>query len=354
MEYRLIITDSIGVENGDPDYILGWPVNPTHSPEGNITFVDRMKHAVFIYAPDGTFVRSIGREGEGPGEFQMPTGVAFRSDGSLLIRDGNSITLFDSSCEYVDRMAWPFSPPYLLTALDNGGFIGEMRTPAPVDNGVLWVSTLAQWDDGEEDPSVEYSSIEYEWNVESVGDISSSRGSTMYSCAAGNGRVFYSRSSIDEFEIHGCEPDGTPFLHIEDPDTYRVSKSEDELRMEMDNFSSFLNRMSGGSSGDIPIEPDPYRHTVLGMFMDGEDRLWVRLGCYTGIVFRVYDMNGEVLFHAMVEYHGDPVDLMSWEITGDEHGFLGYDPFQDQYQRIYILALVEAGQTSDNEFAGPE
>ncbi|MCK5065323.1 MAG: 6-bladed beta-propeller, partial [Candidatus Fermentibacteraceae bacterium] len=339
--YKLVITDSIGVEIGDTNYILGWPVSLTHSPDGNIAFLDRMKHAAFIYTPEGEFIRTIGREGEGPGEFHMPSGLEFYSDGSLLIGDQDGIALFNSSYDFKEQMTWPLMAPSIITALEGGGFIGTENIPKPTENRIMWVSTLARWDDGDEEPSVEYFGIEYEWDIESPGDFSSSRESTIYNCATPNGRVFYSRSSIDEFVIHGCEPDGTPFLRIEDESVHRVRKSEQEIQIEIDNFTRFFNRMTGGSSRGDPIEPDPYKRIVLGMFVDGEDRLWVRLGYYEGIVFRVYDMSGEILFHAMLDYNGDPLDLISWSITGDEHGFLAINVSHEYYQRIYMLSLVE-------------
>ena len=50
---------------------------------------------------------------------------------------------------------------------------------------------------------------------------------------------------------------------------------------------------------------------------------------------------GEILFHAEVEYDGNPADLNSWEITGDEHGFLGINTSHEYFQRVYMLTLVE-------------
>ncbi|MCK5063695.1 MAG: hypothetical protein KAQ97_00360, partial [Candidatus Fermentibacteraceae bacterium] len=107
---------------------------------------------------------------------------------------------------------------------------------------------------------------------------------------------------------------------------------------EIDNF------LNGKSPDDlpIPVKPDPYKLTACGLFTDGEERLWVRLGSYPGIIFRVYDMSGEILFHVMFEYDGDPIDLNSWEITGDEHGFLGHNTSHEYFARIYMLTLVEA------------
>ena len=341
IEYILVITDSIGVEIGDPEYILGWPVSPTHSPDCNIVFVDRMKHAAFMYTPEGEFIRTIGREGEGPGEFHIPWVVSFLSDGTMLIGDPRSITLFDSNCEYQSRMTWPLFNPFLITALDSGGFIGKETEFLPDEDGVTFVSTLARWD-GDEDPSVEYFSVEYEWVQSDVSDFSRSRESTIYCCATLDGRVFYSQSSIDEFVIHGCKPDGTPFLYIEDENFHRVRKSEEDLQAEMNAWNSLVRLALGGSSTGRPVKLDPYRRVINDMFVDGEERLWVRLGSFPGIVFRVYDFSGEILFHAMVEYDGNPADLNSWEITGDKYGFLAVNTSQEYSQKVYMLTLVEA------------
>lgn len=110
------------------------------------------------------------------------------------------------------------------------------------EEGLFAVSTLARWD-GEEEPSVEYFSIEYEWDIDpNAIDFSKSRGRSYLSCATRRGRVFYSQSSIDEFVIHCCEPDGTPFLLIEDEDVHRVRKSEDEIQAELDALNSWVIR----------------------------------------------------------------------------------------------------------------
>ena len=342
IEYKLVIIDSIGVEIGEDEYMLGWPTSATHSPDGDILITDSQKHTVFVYTPEGEFIRTIGREGEGPGEFRMPSGLEFYSDGRLLIGDTDGITLYDSSYEYQGQLTWSgFDKPWLQMAVDTGGFIGITSTWLPGENGIEIVTTLGRWE-GEGDPSVEYFSLESEFIPENGIDHTESRESEIIYCATRAGKVFYSQSSIDEFVIHGCEPDGAPFLHIVDDNFHRVRKSEEDVQAEMDFWNSFARMMRGDSSKDNTVKLDPYRRTILGMFTDGGERLWVRLGCYPGIIFRVYDFSGEILFHAEVEYDGNPADLNSWEITGDEHGFLGYDKSNEYCQRIYMLTLVEA------------
>jgi hypothetical protein len=140
--------------------------------------------------------------------------------------------------------------------------------------------------------------------------------------------------------ITGCEPDGTGFLRIEDPTFRRVRKTVQEMQKEIDWSESFASY--AGTGREITLKPDPFRRAILGMFLVGDDELWVRLGYYEGIVFRIYDMTGEPQFHVMFDYPGDPADLINWQVTGSEQGFLAYETMPEYCPRIYILSLVEA------------
>jgi len=334
IDYYLVITDSIGVEAGDSNYMFHLPVDVVFSPGGNIAVLDKLKHAAFVFTSEGEFIRSVGREGDGPGEFRMPSSIEFSSNGNFLIQD-KKIAIFDSTFNYVDQMTWPRYPPHLIKALDEGGFVGLLGNFLPGEYGVVSVQTLARWDEGDS-ASVEYATISNEFDPDDgTIDRSESREDRLYCCATGCGRVFYSQSSVDEYVIIGCESDGTEFLRIENPDFHRIRKTDQEMQAEIDWFDSFM--AYAGSTRDLSVQPDPFRRVVLGMFTIGEDELWVRLGSFEGIVFRVYDMTGEILFHVKLEYPGDPADLINWEVTGSEHGFLAYETMPEYYPRIYVL-----------------
>jgi hypothetical protein len=145
IDYYLVITDSIGVEMGEDCYMFRWPVDATHSPDGDIAVLDKLKHCVLLYTSEGEFIRTIGREGEGPGEFHMPSSIEFRSDGSLLIQD-REIATYDQYYDYQDQMTWPRYPPYLVEALDDGGFVGNQGMFLPGEHGVVLTSTIGRWD----------------------------------------------------------------------------------------------------------------------------------------------------------------------------------------------------------------
>jgi hypothetical protein len=51
--------------------------------DGNIYVLDRQLSEVKAYSPGGTYLRTIGREGEGPGEFRQPLDMFFLPDGKL-------------------------------------------------------------------------------------------------------------------------------------------------------------------------------------------------------------------------------------------------------------------------------
>lgn len=62
--------------------------------DGNVYVSDREEHKIWVFDPLGRSLRSIGRRGQGPGEFQAPTGIAVSPDLRLYVRDQNNVTRF--------------------------------------------------------------------------------------------------------------------------------------------------------------------------------------------------------------------------------------------------------------------
>lgn len=341
IDYYLVITDSIGAEVGDSNYVFNWPGDAAYSPDGEIAVADKMRHEVLFYTVDGEFICSIGSQGEGPGAFIRPYGIDFYSDGSFLVTCRNGISLYNSEYEYQDRMKWPLLGPHVVTALDAGGFVGTSRAFDVDEQRIMATSTLGLWKEVG-DPYIEYHSIEYVWEIpDKVIDMSANRENGILACASRKGRVFFTRMSIDRFEIAGLESDGTEFFHVIDDNFCRTRKTDEELHDEMEDLESLRNRVRGVPF-EMEVRLDPFKQAISFMFLEGNERLWVWLGSYPGIVFRVYGMDGEVLFHAMVDYHGDILDLRNWVMKIDEYGCLMFPTNPQDTPRIYMLELVEA------------
>lgn len=89
---RASVGVTIGVVEGDPRYAFGDVTSVAADAAGRIYVADRIGSSIRVYAPDGTFLAQIGREGDGPGEFQWPADLVFGPDGVLYVRDAHRIT----------------------------------------------------------------------------------------------------------------------------------------------------------------------------------------------------------------------------------------------------------------------
>jgi hypothetical protein len=68
-------------------------------PSGRLAIVDLSEGIVHIFNPDGSYVRSLGRRGTGPGEFMAPHTPRFGPDGRVHVPDSRrgTISVFDSA-----------------------------------------------------------------------------------------------------------------------------------------------------------------------------------------------------------------------------------------------------------------
>lgn len=77
-------------------------------PDGRLLVTDVLNHAVQLFGPDGAHLGTLGRQGQGPGEFMLPTGLQTLGDSILVVDEGNRrIQVFTSRGEYVESRTWP-------------------------------------------------------------------------------------------------------------------------------------------------------------------------------------------------------------------------------------------------------
>lgn len=335
IDIYLTVTDSIGIDMGDSNYVFGKPALAFHSPDGDIAILDIQKLCILFYSPEGEYIQTVGREGSGPGEFLMPISFTFMSNGGIAVSDvmAGKITFFDSDYEYSDQLIGFFpSAPTVIIGVDSGAIVGMLTAFDQTEEGMFLGFTLARWE-GEVEPTVEYFSTFEPFDPSDIAAFS--KDCVFMATAAPDGRVFRAPFSTEDFIIEGYVPDGTSFLYIEDEDFRKVKKTDEEIQDEIDRANE--NMAAYGVAGIIEWEPDPYKTSIISLSIDSFDRLWVRMGIYREIVFRVYDMDGEFLFTAGVDLPGDIDSFENWQITVDQHGILAFDNMPEDYPRIYIL-----------------
>ena len=97
---------SIGEFEGDENYMFGGGINFNTDDEGNFYVVDSDNHRIQKYNPEGKYLLTIGREGQGPGEFRGFSLPRFDKDNHLYITDGSNrrISFFDKDGQYLKQI----------------------------------------------------------------------------------------------------------------------------------------------------------------------------------------------------------------------------------------------------------
>ncbi|MDH5467211.1 MAG: 6-bladed beta-propeller [Candidatus Aminicenantes bacterium] len=76
---------SIGVIEGDENYMLSWPYDLEVDDDGTIYVMDWREDTIKVYDKEGNYIRIVARKGRGPGEFESPAHFKISTDGKLVL-----------------------------------------------------------------------------------------------------------------------------------------------------------------------------------------------------------------------------------------------------------------------------
>ncbi len=339
----ITISDSIGIELGDSNYVFGQIVGLGITPKGNIAVLDMQKHCVSIFNPAGEFIQRIGRQGSGPGEFQLPVAMAFFPDpGDTNLPDslvpglavcdamGGKLVYFDRNYNYMTDVQGFFpSPPANLRGVDGNAIVGMKPEFEQNDQGMFMGFTIGRWEMGETEPSVVYF---HSMSPFDPSDLSSMQNDIVSFGADAQGFVLTAPLSTDSYTFTLWSPDSQEVFTYEDQDFQKVPKTQSEIDLEREVVNSRMVQQ-GMPESMANWEPDPYRPAIAGLWFDDLDRIWVTKGTTRSPSFDVYDKEGNFLFSVAVDA-GERA--MTWQayIFGDK--FLAFDTDPDYYPQVFI------------------
>jgi hypothetical protein len=100
---------------------------------GNLIVSDIGNRRVQMFDKNGAFVRAIGRQGQGPGEYMFPGGIYFDADGNIWVDGGRGMVVFSKDGLFVRNVSVANS--LMRKMLGPGGsFIGTTQ-PSPGQGG---------------------------------------------------------------------------------------------------------------------------------------------------------------------------------------------------------------------------
>jgi len=100
-----IVLDGLEVVLSDAAVDLSFPAAIDVDADGNIWVVDRRLRQMLVVSPEGEVLRTIGRNGEGPGEFRGPRGLAVRGDRVYVLDNVHGVQAFDIEGNYLSEYA---------------------------------------------------------------------------------------------------------------------------------------------------------------------------------------------------------------------------------------------------------
>jgi len=337
---ELVFADSIGVELGDSNFVLGSIEAVSHTLEGNILLLDRPAARVREYTADGEFVRNHGRRGSGPGEFINPLSMTRLTDGRMAVLDQQTggIHLFSADGEWLGISAQITNEPVLwITPADGDQFIGTLNSWSIENDQMFATAIVGRFSVDSAQANLVYWENTFPFDFIDFTELVEKAyfAQTWASDRAGN--VFMGPRDPEIYEITGFDVSGEPFIEIS-LDIPMVEKGADEIAFEAEFWNQRARNMGANVTTDFNV--NPYRWMIHSLGVDGQNRLWVRRGTEGTPTFDVFDYTGEHLFTAALPAVSGYQGLL-WEVKIDEFGILAWsmDP-PDGYQKLYTLELL--------------
>ncbi len=304
----------IGGDTDDEDEFFGVIAQIITDDKGNVYLLDSQLARVKIFSQNGEFVREIGREGEGPGEFRYPTGMFFTKDGNLAVMQvaPGKIVLLSPEGEPMGEYPLPESKDggFLLLLGGNSGagnVVLSMRKDAYSEQRFETTLYLASIDaQGQE-------TARYHEETRAIDFANAVMDERMWNTidrrwtVGWDGRV-YAVTKYQGYNIHVWKKDGSLDRIIEVAHEAR-KRTQEETDLVRRIYEIFVRRLPNGK-----LELSEYIQDIESIFSREDGSLWVLSGEGSRDnpdgsigVFDVFDANGHFVRRVTMMGEGDPM-----------------------------------------------
>ena len=328
----LYISDSIGIDMGDSNYVFGAVSSATLTTDGNIAVLDMQKTVISLFTPYGEFIGNIGRKGSGPGEFLYPAAIASRPEGGFVVSDlmGNKLINYDSNYEYISEQTGFYpSPPLAFVAIEGMEIVALKSVVDESEDRISMGKAVGRWTMEDPDPSVTYYSSLSRFDPN---DMNSSEDNAVLFAASVNGNVFTSQISPDVYSFTSWSRDGDELFTYIEEDFQPERRTQEDINAEIEQIDRRMSSQ-GLSASAIGWDPNPDKFAISGLFVDGINRLWVSKGTTRTPYFDVYDLSGLHLFTAALDAG---LRSQSWNTIIVQDKFICFDLNPEDYPRVFF------------------
>ncbi|HST61029.1 MAG TPA: hypothetical protein VLK84_20160 [Longimicrobium sp.] len=285
----------IGIADGEGPTLFGGIAAVEADSAGRIWVLERQAKELRRFDARGKHTGTIGREGEGPGEFRDPIGLAWAPDGTLWIADPGAgrYTVYDANGTFIDdhsRNVAGYSVPW------RGGFGPD---------GLLYELAAVAPPRGEPGQAL----LRFDPSMQPLDTLRlPTHPGEQFEVRRGNGRIA-AGVPFTPFQVMEFDPRGFVWTGITDRsrlaqlrpggDTVRIVEREAaavpvaaaERDQSVADLKWFTDQGGRVDAGRIPARKPAYEQVIP----DGEGGVWVRPALpagETGAAFDVFDAEG--------------------------------------------------------------
>lgn len=305
----------------DPDYLFYQVWDIKADDQGNIYVLDPNACRIQKYDRQGRHLQTIGRQGEGPGEFSRPVTLYLDQAGQIYVLEMRKAHLFTPQGDFLRTVP---SPSFMADCLPSGDGILVMMGYVARETGVNW--GIRQLD---KDGEVQKTIAEFPGNPFGRGGVVIHHDYTPELRIAPWGKGGFIYGYTTEYKLYGCDASGTTVL-VFSKDEPRQTVSRREKNKILDEFTANLSR-AGESWPREELERaanmPSHRPFFKGLQVDDAGRVYVQrlpsvLEKPQGVEFDMFSSQGRLLYSLTLPFA--PVSIRSGNLylseSSDETG----------------------------------
>lgn len=259
---------TIGGELSDPRSAFFHASDVAVDAAGRMYISDSGNYRVQVFEADGTFVRSLGGRGQGPGELEGPRELEVTHD-RVLVWDGRRRRLITWDLE---------GNPAEDIHLEGVSGVREMELAGDASLVVLH-SRLSRGPDGELRPGARQDYLIQSFSLDGTPEVTYlefpsawlSQGPMPEFAVSGSGTVYV--STTKEYQVHAFPRDGSPWA-------LRVNWQRRSTDEQIERFRNFMEQYPGGAPASIQQGPDDFGYgelqsAIVGIRVDGHGHVYV-------------------------------------------------------------------------------
>ena len=275
------LEESWRVGGDDGELLFGAIVEAISDPDGNVYLLDHHLKQVEVIAPDGEHLRTLSREGDGPGEIRNPRDMVYLPDGRIGLAELFPSKLITLTREGVPRatinLGTGGSEPEtgfratLSCSRRGDTFLFAGQHSVPSDTGQDRVQSLCMLDaTGKETARLREATTVLDFAKGVLVEKEILRCFLLVNAVGPDGRVYVPRDR-ETYAIEVYAPDGTLERVIE-RDLPNRKRTEREMRRIRTVFEATARQIEI----EIQFDVEPTNQLIADLFVDSENRLWVQ------------------------------------------------------------------------------